>query len=403
MSSVPLREFLTHLCISSEKAACIARYIRFMNTNFNDMVQEKQLDANHQYLNADYKTLADVIIQEVIKRDLGFVYPSLKDRIYGEEDGSLKLQSSNEKIPINVDCSQNDILDLLQKVFNTESTESIRALAKIVSSSPDVNLPEQYYQSFEKIPSDISIDLSNIGIWIDPVDGTQQYINGTDGRIDENTGIARDGLPAALVLIGCFKIDDGNPVVGVINRAFNKKIDGHTWTGLIYWGTALPNAKFNNLSDVYKGNTRNDKQIFLHGTADVNTFNSILNDWIKMEVAACGNKLLSIALKQANITLVTKAAAFNWDLCAAHAIILSIDGQILDLSKLMTYYKENQSLDGLNLLQFQITYNNIKSTKFDPKDYACSPFITYYNQNDLINILQALLVNKIVIEQKNSV
>ncbi|CAF1217965.1 unnamed protein product, partial [Adineta steineri] len=107
--------------------------------------------------------------------------------------------------------------------------------------------------------------------------------------------------------------------------------------------------------------------------------------------------------KQANITLVTKAAAFNWDLCAAHAIMLSIDGQILDLSKLMIYYKENQSLDDLNLLQFQITYNNIKSTKFDPKDYACSPFIAYYNQNDLINILQALLVNKIVIEQKNSV
>ncbi|CAF1522791.1 unnamed protein product, partial [Adineta steineri] len=84
-----------------KKAACIARYIRFMNTNFNDMVQ----------------------------------------------DGSLKLESSNEKIPINVDCSQNDILDLLQKVFNTESTESIQALAKIVSSSSDVQLPEQYNQS----------------------------------------------------------------------------------------------------------------------------------------------------------------------------------------------------------------------------------------------------------------
>jgi hypothetical protein len=103
-------------------------------------------------------------------------------------------------------------------------------------------------------------------------------------------------------------------------------------------------------------------------------------------------------LKQANIYLVTKSAAFNWDLCAVHAILLSINGQILDLHQLMNYYKENKSLNNLNLSQFAIIYNNIKTNKFQPKDYACQPFIAYYNEQDLIDILQLLLLNNIRIE-----
>jgi len=110
----------------------------------------------------------------------------------------------------------------IEKLFNNKSTKSIETLVDILSSSPNLSLPDE---SFNKVPSDIFIDLSNIGIWIDPVDGTQQYINGTDGIIDSNTGITLDGLPAALVLIGCFDIKNGQAILGVINRAFNEKID----------------------------------------------------------------------------------------------------------------------------------------------------------------------------------
>jgi len=47
MSSVLLRDFLNQLCICSEKAACIARHIRFMNNDFDNMIQEKQCN-NHE-------------------------------------------------------------------------------------------------------------------------------------------------------------------------------------------------------------------------------------------------------------------------------------------------------------------------------------------------------------------
>ncbi len=111
-----------------------------------------------------------------------------------------------------------------------------------------------------------------------------------------------------------------------------------------------------------------------------------------------GNKLLSIALKQANVYLVTKSAAYNWDLCAAHAILRSMNGQILDLYQVINYYQQNQTNTDLNISQFEIIYNNIKANKYQPKDYACQPFIAYYNQSDLIDILQLFVVNNILIE-----
>lgn len=46
MSLVVLRDFVNQLCLCSEKAACIARHIRFMHTDFNSIIQEKQCN-NH--------------------------------------------------------------------------------------------------------------------------------------------------------------------------------------------------------------------------------------------------------------------------------------------------------------------------------------------------------------------
>jgi hypothetical protein len=59
------------------------------------------------------------------------------------------------------------------------------------------------------------------------------------------------------------------------------------WKGLMYWGTALPNAKFNNLEDVEQKN-ESHQQVLLYGSVNVNTFDNLLNHWKKIEVAGCG-------------------------------------------------------------------------------------------------------------------
>ncbi len=138
-----------------------------------------------------------------------------------------------------------------------------------------------------------------------------------------------------------------------------------------------------------------------------------MNHWKKIEVAGCGklslsnlfnislflgNKLLSTVLKQGNVYLVTKSAAYNWDLCAAHAILRSINGQILDLQQIINFYEQNQTTNNFDFTKYEILYNNIKSDNPQPKDYACQPFIAFYNASDLTDILQLFVVNKILIE-----
>lgn len=49
MSSVLLHEFLSKLCISSEKAACIARHIRFMHHDFNTMIEAKKCNTYRNF------------------------------------------------------------------------------------------------------------------------------------------------------------------------------------------------------------------------------------------------------------------------------------------------------------------------------------------------------------------
>ena len=168
------------------------------------------------------------------------------------------------------------------------------------------------------------------------------------------------------------------------------------------------------MENIHQLNQNSHSSVLLHGSVNVYTFANFLHHWKKIEVAACGktidfsqiddksfssgNKLLSVALKQANIFLVTKSAAYNWDLCAAHAILRSMDGEIIDLRKIIDYYEEHRNIDQLDFSQFEIIYNNLKSDKCQPKDYACPPFIAFYRSSDLIDILQLFVVNQIPIE-----
>lgn len=62
---------LRALVRASEKAACIAQLCRQEDALFQLLVEEKRgADKNKRFVQ-DFKTLADVLIQEVIKHDVG--------------------------------------------------------------------------------------------------------------------------------------------------------------------------------------------------------------------------------------------------------------------------------------------------------------------------------------------
>lgn len=111
-----------------------------------------------------------------------------------------------------------------------------------------------------------------------------------------------------------------------------------------------------------------------------------------------GNKLLAVALKQANVFAVTKAAAFTWDVCAAHVLLSSIGGDVLNLPRLIEYFRQHRSLNDVDLQQFSIRYNKIPQSHFNPSDFACPPFVAFYQRKDLIDFLDEFASQNISFE-----
>ncbi len=66
-----LVEFVSALVHCSEKAANIARVIRSEQALFELLVEEKTGDSKNKRFVQDFKTLADVLVQETIKHDMG--------------------------------------------------------------------------------------------------------------------------------------------------------------------------------------------------------------------------------------------------------------------------------------------------------------------------------------------
>ncbi|XP_029814267.1 inositol polyphosphate 1-phosphatase-like [Manacus vitellinus] len=74
----------------SEKAAELARLCRREEPLFQLLVAEKTGPEKNRRFLQDFKTLADVLIQEVIKHDLGKEFPELQGHIHGEESNEFR-------------------------------------------------------------------------------------------------------------------------------------------------------------------------------------------------------------------------------------------------------------------------------------------------------------------------
>ncbi|XP_063277056.1 inositol polyphosphate 1-phosphatase isoform X3 [Prinia subflava] len=91
---------LPALVAVSQKAAEVARLCRAEEPLFRLLVAEKTGPDRNERFQHDFKTLADVLIQELIKHDLGTQFPELRGHIHGEESSEFKdaEDSTNEFI-----------------------------------------------------------------------------------------------------------------------------------------------------------------------------------------------------------------------------------------------------------------------------------------------------------------
>lgn len=84
-----MSDILQELLRVSEKAANIARACRQQETLFQLLIEEKKEGEKNKKFAVDFKTLADVLVQEVIKENMENKFPGLGKKIFGEESNEF--------------------------------------------------------------------------------------------------------------------------------------------------------------------------------------------------------------------------------------------------------------------------------------------------------------------------
>ncbi|XP_013190223.2 inositol polyphosphate 1-phosphatase [Amyelois transitella] len=285
---------------ASEKAAAIARSCC---SDGNELLVAEKYDgdANTRF-DKDFKTIADVLAQESAKTEIATRYPELAKHVRGEECSEIggvciKLEENAEKTS-----------ELLSELI------PLKAAIRMASAAHNhVNL------SLEDLPDDLpSIDITDLGVWIDPIDATAEFISGIHGKADKD-----HGLPCVTVLIGAYKRSSGEPVIGVINQPFFKSNQGR-----IIWGVSYENYKAWGCSE--KEIHTNSNTVLMSGAENADIIEKVKKSgWQVMSVPGAGNKLMKVALGEAAMYIVSKGTTFRWDTCAPHAILKSKGGDLV--------------------------------------------------------------------------
>ncbi|XP_065510541.1 inositol polyphosphate 1-phosphatase isoform X1 [Caloenas nicobarica] len=307
---------------ASEKAGAIARLCRAEEPLFQLLVAEKTgTDKNRRFLQ-DFKTLADVLIQEVIKYDLGKEFPELQGHIHGEESNEFKNRQG-DTVAVRVCDTPGDTAALLLSVLEPER-EAAELLAAAVHR--DVTLGDT-----ELAGVGLSIPPKDLAIWIDPIDSTNEYIRGRED-VAPIDGIAPAGLCSALVLVGAYDRRTGCPVLGIINEPFYRR-DPLTrrWQGRYHWGVAYGDTRLSSLSPPPPRPTPCVVLSRVEGGPVRAALGPLCGDHLRF-AAGAGYKMLCVILGLADAYVLSEGSTFAWDACAPHAILRALGGGAVALA-----------------------------------------------------------------------
>ncbi|KAM9305582.1 major facilitator superfamily domain-containing protein 6 [Gastrophryne carolinensis] len=355
-----MSELLYELLRASEKAACIARACRQEEALFQLLIEEKKEEEKNKKFLTDFKTLADVLVQEVIKSDLKKKFPGIEKNVRGEESNEF-TNELGEKIIVEVCATEEETSKLLQKVLDNNEAAA-KKLAQAVHQ--EIELTDKTLDAV-----DVTISQNNIAVWVDPIDSTHQYIRGSQD-VKPCEGIFPRGLQCVTVLIGVYLVDTGLPVMGVINQPFSIRDPGtNRWKGHWYWGISYKDINICSVQNsTMNGGTGNKME---RGSTEssrperksygVVTSSSEAKNVLTSLEAVCGKniyfaagagyKSLCVILGLVDFYVFSEDTTFKWDSCAPHAILRSLGGGMLDLSKcLKDAKKKTKLLDRPHLL-----------------------------------------------------
>nr|CAH8821960.1 unnamed protein product [Trichobilharzia regenti] len=186
-------QLLKSLILCSEKAAVIARLIKKQTNLFQSLIQVKDSSEANLRFSIDVKTLADVLIQEVIKYDLNLLFPGFGESVFGEENNRFS-SNSGKSVTIQLTTKEN-LVNLLVDVFgnneefaNELSEICFQPLEWFKTQLPVCKIWEHLIESCNNCFNGQQLnerfnDPGTFGVWIDPIDSTADYAQGRFDKI----------------------------------------------------------------------------------------------------------------------------------------------------------------------------------------------------------------------------
>lgn len=265
---------------------------------------EKEL-FGEQGLNAkDPQTIADIACQQLISKSLKNAFPGIS--IVGEEKEEHCIK------PIE------PLLDLPEIYFTKYLT------------------PNKYYDAYDIINTDL--DLNDICVWIDPIDGTKEYTEGIKN--------------AVTCLIGITYKE--SPIAGIINRPFtNETIFGFAEVPCIFFEkyTVDDNDEINGIESI-KIITEDDMRRRDKNRRYVCCSRSHLTGEILQYIDQCkpdkvfkeggaGNKCLLIMEGNVDAYIHYSKGLKKWDTCAPQALLNCLGGLLTEPNGNKLVYDKN--------------------------------------------------------------
>eukprot|EP00094_Tigriopus_californicus_P002937 TCALIF_02831-PA protein Name:"Similar to Inpp1 Inositol polyphosphate 1-phosphatase (Mus musculus)" AED:0.09 eAED:0.09 QI:155/0.8/0.83/1/0.8/0.83/6/117/386 len=339
-----MRSFLKALLSAAEKAALIARACRKEKDLFKLLIEEKVGDDKNAKFTVDFKTLADVLIQETIRHDLSLQYPGLAENIKGEES-NMFTNTLNETIKVKVGDTEQETSALLYKVLDRNQVAA-DLLSKQVHFDTS-QLSDDVQADLKQVP-DSNFNVDGLGIWIDPIDSTNNYITGcsqVSRAVIGDQEIVSKGLQVVTVLIGVYDRHTGEPVIGIVHQPFAEhNEETNSWRGQVYWGVNYQGERYHSSSlkscspkESGPTNFEDTHRIIVSSTEPPSLTDKLKDKFVLLlyRTSACsaGYKLLCVARGWAKYYITERASTYRWDSCAPHAILRSLGGGCLNYSQ----------------------------------------------------------------------
>ncbi|XP_068449593.1 inositol polyphosphate 1-phosphatase [Clinocottus analis] len=337
-----MADLLRLLLRVAEKAANVARVCRQEGPLFELLVQEKTGDDKNKKFVQDFKTLADVVIQEMIRHDVGAQFPEMAAFIHGEESNKFE-NGLGESVTVTVCATQEETAALLAAVLDGDHTAA-SLLARAIHQDP---------ASIDADTDGLTLPVgpSELGIWIDPIDATSQYIEGREEVLEEGH-LAPSGLHCALVLIGVYLRSTGEPVMGVINQPFNHKDPaGGGWRGKHFWGVSCGGVDVCSVSRPKGGAGLSAVLSSSEKPVVKEALTALCGADKLMYASGAGYKILCVIQGLADVYVLSEGSTFKWDSCAPHALLRALGGGVADLTKCL------RSGSGAQDPQIELTYH----------------------------------------------